>query len=199
MTENVHDVAALILERLGPMDTWRLQKLVYYSQAWHLAKHSDPLFDAEIQAWSKGPVTKALYDRHAGAFGVHSWPSGDSRRLGTRARQIVAWVIEQYGDLSGEELSRLTHAEAPWRLTRGGLPERARSSDPIDWTLIRDYYARQLLNPDDAFADAIAGARLEGHMFDTGTISLLRQVADGARPAEDAVAEVLARYQREHR
>jgi uncharacterized phage-associated protein len=194
MAESVHDVAALILERLGPMDTWRLQKLVYYAQAWHLAKHRTPLFDAEIQAWAKGPVARALYERHQGAFGVYSWPSGDSRRLGSRAHDVISWVIEQYGNLSGGELSRLSHAEAPWRLTRGGLPENAPSSAVIDHVLMRDYYARQLLTPDDAVADAVAGARLEGHEFDADTVERLHQVASGARSVDDAVADVIARY-----
>ena len=30
---SVLDVAACILERQGPMTTWKLQKLVFYSQA----------------------------------------------------------------------------------------------------------------------------------------------------------------------
>ena len=43
MAANVDDVAALLLARLGPMDTWRLQKLLYYSQAWHLAYYDEPV------------------------------------------------------------------------------------------------------------------------------------------------------------
>jgi uncharacterized phage-associated protein len=42
---NVHDVAAYILEKVGePISTMKLQKLVYYSQAWHLAWDEEPLF-----------------------------------------------------------------------------------------------------------------------------------------------------------
>ena len=33
---SVYDVAAYILEKQGAMTTWKLQKLVYYSQAWSL-------------------------------------------------------------------------------------------------------------------------------------------------------------------
>jgi uncharacterized phage-associated protein len=194
MPENVHDVAALIIERLGPMDTWRFQKLVYYSQAWHLAKYGEPLFDAEIQAWRQGPVVRTLYERHRGDFGVRSWPSGSPRRLGVRARRVIDWVIDQYGRFSGEELSKLTHAEGPWRLTRAGLPDRAPSSDPIDQNLMGDYYARQVLTSDEAVVDAVAGARLEGHEFDRDTIERLAAVASGAQSADDAVADVLRRY-----
>jgi uncharacterized phage-associated protein len=196
MAENVHDVAALILDRLGQMDTWRLQKLAYYSQAWHLAKHGEPLFDSEIQAWSKGPVARDLYERHKGVFGVHSWPAGDARRLGARARETISWVIEKYGGFSGGELSRLSHAEAPWRLTRAGLPDGAPSAAVIDQTLMRDYYRRLLATPDHAVASAAGSARLEGYEFDEAAMSRLREVASGTRSADDAVAEVLARHKK---
>ena len=40
---NVDDVAAYILNRQGPMTAMKLQKLCYYSQAWHLVWDSEPL------------------------------------------------------------------------------------------------------------------------------------------------------------
>ena len=40
----VHDVAAFILERLGSMTAMKLQKLCYYSHAWHLVWEERPLF-----------------------------------------------------------------------------------------------------------------------------------------------------------
>jgi uncharacterized phage-associated protein len=33
---SVHDVAAEVLANGGKMTTWKLQKLVYYCQAWHV-------------------------------------------------------------------------------------------------------------------------------------------------------------------
>ena len=40
----VDDVASAILNRLGEMTAMKLQKLVYYSQAWHLVWEEKPLF-----------------------------------------------------------------------------------------------------------------------------------------------------------
>ena len=34
----------------------KLQKLMYYSQAWHLALRDIPLFNEDFQAWVHGPV-----------------------------------------------------------------------------------------------------------------------------------------------
>ncbi|WP_018634795.1 type II toxin-antitoxin system antitoxin SocA domain-containing protein [Parafrankia elaeagni] len=196
MAENVHDVAALILSRLGMMDTWRLQKLTYYAQAWHLVRHRVNLFDDEIQAWANGPVVPNLYDRSRGRFSVDTWPSGDPSRLGPEALRTIEWVLQQYGAFSGGDLSRITHAEAPWRLARAGLPDGARSEEPIDPRTMVKYYTRLRLSPDEAVSAAVGSARLEGYTFSDEDKDRLRQVASGERTADDAVAEILARYRR---
>lgn len=64
----VVDIAEYILERQGPMTTMKLQKLVYYSQAWHLAWDGEPLFEARIEAWANGPVVPELHALHKGKF-----------------------------------------------------------------------------------------------------------------------------------
>jgi len=65
---SAHDVARYILERAGQMSAMKLQKLVYYSQAWHLVWRSRPLFPETVEAWAKGPVVRELYNVHRGYF-----------------------------------------------------------------------------------------------------------------------------------
>ena len=63
----VGDVARYILERLAPdrfgdrVTAWKLQKLVYYAQAWSLVWDEVPLFPERIEAWANGPVCPTLY------------------------------------------------------------------------------------------------------------------------------------------
>ena len=64
---NVLDVAGCILQQRGAMTTWKLQKLVYYSQAWALVWDDDAIFPEEIEAWANGPVVRKLYNAHQGA------------------------------------------------------------------------------------------------------------------------------------
>ena len=45
------DVAAYILSKQGDMPAMKLQKLVYYSQAWSLVWDDKPLFRDRIEAW----------------------------------------------------------------------------------------------------------------------------------------------------
>jgi len=41
-----HDVAAYVLSKKSPMTAMKLQKLLYYSQAWSLVWNDKPLFKA---------------------------------------------------------------------------------------------------------------------------------------------------------
>ena len=43
---------------ISPM---KLQKLVYYAHAWHLAFLGQPLIREEVQAWKFGPVIPDVY------------------------------------------------------------------------------------------------------------------------------------------
>ena len=40
----------------------KLQKLLYYAQAWYLAFEDTPLFDEDFEAWVHGPTIPALLD-----------------------------------------------------------------------------------------------------------------------------------------
>jgi uncharacterized phage-associated protein len=138
---SVDDVAAYILAKQRPMSTWKLQKLVYYSQAWHLAWDQERLFDAPIEAWANGPVVRALYQRHRGQFSVDAWRWGDPDRLTATERATIDIVLRDYGRLTGRMLSHLTHQEAPWRQAREGLEPTAPSQREISAESMFDFYA----------------------------------------------------------
>jgi len=138
----VHDVAARILDRAGPMSTMKLQKLVYYSQAWHLAWEGVPLFGEPIEAWANGPVVYELFTRHRGRFQVAPpWVHGSAAELTNAERNTVDLVVEDYGRLSGRELSLLAHSERPWREAREGLGPTDRSREEISQESLAEFYA----------------------------------------------------------
>jgi uncharacterized phage-associated protein len=192
--EKVDDIAALLLQRLGAIDTWRLNKLVYYAQAWHLAFHDESLFSDDVQAWAQSPVVYRLFDQHRGRLWVDRWPTGNPTRLSAQTLQLIDWILAVYGRFSGDELSRMTHAEGPWQVARNGLPDGRRSNEPISREEMRSYYRRLGMSPDEALRNAIAGARLEGHQFGPEATQRLLQVVKGERSPDDAVQEVLDRY-----
>jgi len=140
---DVLDVATYILEQRGPMTAMKLQKLVYYSQAWHLVWDEEPLFDEPIEAWANGPVVRSLYRQHRGRFtltGPDEITGGDSSRLTPSERETIDAVLHSYGDKSAHWLSELTHSEQPWREAREGLSQRERGDREISQDSLFMYY-----------------------------------------------------------
>ena len=48
-------------ENEGSITNMKLNKLLYFAQAWSLTKYGEPLFEEEIQAWQHGPVVPSIY------------------------------------------------------------------------------------------------------------------------------------------
>ena len=136
----VRDVAAYILQKHGPMTTWKLQKLVYYSQAWSLVWDDDELFPEEIEAWANGPVVRDLYNAHRRSFRVGSVRRGDPDALSKDQRETVDAVLKYYGDKSPQWLSDLTHTEDPWRLARANVDDGERGDTIIRKESLAEYY-----------------------------------------------------------
>ncbi len=127
----------------------KLQKLLYYCQAWYLAIANEALFDDSIEAWVHGPVVPSVFGR----FKHYRWNPitdvFDDVRLagGTNERSVEAHVkevLEAYGRLSGPQLEVLTHQETPWREARIGLAKDQASNNIISLDAMKTYYRDQM-------------------------------------------------------
>lgn len=137
----VFDAAAYVLKKCGKMTTMKLQKLVYYAQAWSLVWDDRPLFGERIEAWANGPVCPVLYDAHRGRFDISVDDiEGDESSLSEDAVKTVDAVIGYYGDKSSHWLSQLTHEEPPWRDARRGLKAGERGTNEITNADMVEYY-----------------------------------------------------------
>jgi uncharacterized phage-associated protein len=137
---SAHDVAAYILAKKGGMTAMKLQKLLYFSQAWSLVWDDAPLFSEAIEAWANGPVVRDVYDRHRGQFTVGNWPSGDASRLAKVQRDTIDAVLDYYSDKPAQWLSDLTHHESPWVDAREGLNDGDRGNREIPLASMAEYY-----------------------------------------------------------
>lgn len=141
---SVTDVAAYILSERGPMTAMKLQKLVYYSQAWHLVWDEAALFDEHIEAWANGPVVPVLYKLHRQRWDLSSDETfgGDPTNLTDSERETIDLVLESYGDKAAHWLSELTHREAPWKDAReqAGLNDGERGRAVITKKSMYEYY-----------------------------------------------------------
>ncbi|WEV67364.1 DUF4065 domain-containing protein [Bifidobacterium sp. ESL0769] len=140
---DIVDVAKHILERCGRETTMKLQKLAFYSQAYSLASSGKPLFESDFEAWANGPAAPDLFRQHRGYFSITAkdFP-GNSGNLTATERRQTGFIIAQFDRMSGNELSRKTHSEAPWKTARGGLPPTARSKTIISKDSIRTFYSQ---------------------------------------------------------
>jgi uncharacterized phage-associated protein len=140
MTVTVHDVAAYILQQHGgAMTSMKLEKLVYYSQAWSLVWDEEPIFAEKIEAWVNGPVVPELYARHRGMFKVRKW-DGHPERLTPDQKETINAILGFYGKRSSMELSQMTHQEDPWIIARRGLSPSERGSREITLASMAEYY-----------------------------------------------------------
>ncbi len=141
LENNVFDVASYILQKKGTMTTMKLQKLVYYCQAWSLVWDEKPLFLEPIQAWANGPVIPVLFDKHRGNYSISSISNGKISNLSIEQKETIDKVLEHYGDKSANWLIELTHLEAPWRNARKGLYQLERGDSVISHSELAEYYS----------------------------------------------------------
>lgn len=45
------------------IDQMKLQKLLFYAHAWHLANKERPLFEEDFEAWPWGPIVRDVYNQ----------------------------------------------------------------------------------------------------------------------------------------
>lgn len=138
---SAHDVANYILTQRSPVTAMKLQKLVYYAQAWSLVWEEEPIFNERIEAWANGPVVPELYQIHKGFFKVHKWPQGDPTVFTKEQYDTMNGVLEFYGKMSSQALSDLTHSEDPWKIARKGVPDGKRSDREITLDAMMEYYS----------------------------------------------------------
>jgi uncharacterized phage-associated protein len=137
---SVFDVAQYILTRTGAISTWKLQKLVYYSQAWHAVWDDKPLFNSRIEAWANGPVCPELYESHKGRFTIDKCLLGNVAGVSEDEKESIELVLAHYGKFNGQQLSDMTHSEDPWVKAREGLGPNIRGNEEITLESMVEYY-----------------------------------------------------------
>jgi len=139
-TCTAHDVARYFIAR-GVSGDMQLQKLLYFTQAWHLAWTGHPMFADEFQAWAHGPVQPDVYRdyEHGSLKAQASLDAIPDQYDKTYAKA----VYDFYGRYDGGTLASITHAELPWQEARGDTPEGASSNAIISTGSMTRFYTHQ--------------------------------------------------------
>jgi uncharacterized phage-associated protein len=149
------DLAKLILARKGPMPHLKLQKLLYYVEAWHLAFFQESIIGDDFKAWMHGPVStkvwRAFKDSTSPVFNKIKISAAEARGALSCAKRTLAAeqlsliydVLKEYGGLNAYELEAMTHSEKPWVDARKGIsPDEACNRDISKETMFRFYRQR---------------------------------------------------------
>ena len=137
---SVFDIAEFILGELGEITTWKLQKLIYYCQAHHLAEKGKPLIKEDFEAWANGPVCRPLYEKHRNLFNI-STIGGNAETLLDSEMRFIRLILKKYGAHNGDELSQMTHRDSPWKRARVGLRPGERGNHVIQYADLATAYS----------------------------------------------------------
>lgn len=132
-----------------PISNKKLQKLLYYSQAWHLALRNKKLFSEKIEAWVHGPAIRKIYVRFK-EFGFNPITKEIDKSIIKNIPNAVKTFLDDvwsvYGKLDAPYLEALSHTEEPWLEARAGLPDYANSENEISLKTMKRFFSQKLKN-----------------------------------------------------
>jgi len=118
----------------------KMQKLLYYAQAWYLVNFGKTLFDDQILAWNLGPVIKSVYDeykefRHTPI--IFEDDSGEIlKQFDKEDLNFLDEFYDQFSGYSAHDLVNMSHNEEPWKKAY------KTASQIIDPEIMKDFYTK---------------------------------------------------------
>jgi uncharacterized phage-associated protein len=104
-----------------PLTPLQVLKLVYIAHGWSLGLLERPLITEDVEAWRYGPVVPPLYNKlkkFGGGSVTETLPRSFGEPIETldgQTSELLDGVYQNYGNLTGVQLSHLTHmAGTPW-------------------------------------------------------------------------------------
>lgn len=93
----------------------KLQKILYFVEAYFLATVGRSLFSDEIHAWKYGPVIPDIYQTYK-KYGASLIPSelGSDSGIEESDGQMIAQIWEFFDKYSARRLVDMSHSHDPW-------------------------------------------------------------------------------------
>lgn len=99
----------------------KLQKLLYFIQAYFLTSCNRPCFREDIEAWDFGPVVPEAYYEYK-KYGANSIPyifynpfENKKDVITEDDKQLINYVLDEMAQYSATTLVAVTHAQDPWK------------------------------------------------------------------------------------
>ena len=133
----------------------KLQKLIYYIDAWHYVYFDMPMIKEDFQAWMHGPVVREVWDEFKDKsvlftpIEISSEGVDLSTYLMPDQIELINDVLEEYGNKTAYYLECLTHSEEPWRMARRGYAPTERCEVIMSKNFMKEFYGQKLYGKDN--------------------------------------------------
>ncbi len=136
------------------MSHLKLQKLLFYCDAYHLAYFEKPLVPEDFEAWVHGPVCRTVYNSLKDNSILYSDlafdsvndkdPDEDFNLLNTSQKELITFVLKDLSTWSAFDLETSTHDEYPWIEARKGISPSKMCTNIISKDTMYKFYSEEL-------------------------------------------------------
>ena len=135
-TVSAHDAARELRLRKPTAGRTQVMKWLYIAQGLHLAWFGEPMFSEGIEAWENGPVIADYWHDLK-----DNRPGPPASQLDEHMQTILKSVLDYWGEMSGQELSRMTHTDGgPWCQVTEPLDEFFLRNPPITHEAMKEWF-----------------------------------------------------------
>lgn len=127
----------------------KLQKLLYYVQAWSLGILNRRFINCTFEAWVHGPVCRQVYDRFKVSKNLYSFISScdivckDFEAISSKDKDFIEYILDNYAGFSGIQLENMSHRELPWIEARQGLNPMEHCENVVSEDVMRDFFGKK--------------------------------------------------------
>lgn len=143
-----------IVKHYGPMSHLKLQKLLFYCDAYHLAYFGKELVTDGFEAWVHGPVSRKVYNSFKDKSVLYADidyselqvndPDADFARLTSSQRNFIIEILDNLSTWTDLDLETATHNEKPWQEARMGYSAGDKCSVLISKDTTLQFYKKEL-------------------------------------------------------
>jgi len=150
------ELAEYIHAKVGNVSHFKLQKLLYYVEAYHLAYFESSLTDSDFEAWLHGPVSRKVWDYYKSKSSViyevmvmnnetkKAIIADIESKLDPEQKVYIEDILSEFSPRSAYELECLSHEEYPWQYARTGYIPSDRCEEKISKDLMLEFYKGKL-------------------------------------------------------
>ena len=131
---DANNVAKYFLNKMN-MSQKKIHKLMYFAYSLYLVEYNNDeysinnaLFENHFEAWVHGPVHRQIYPIYASYSYKELYIDSINFTLPEKAQLVCDEILSMYGDLTANQLERMSHEDIAWIIPRSDLG----AYDPCD-------------------------------------------------------------------